>query len=139
MNRPILLLPALLASFLGAVPPAHAQEKPAEPERRSAFQIKDGARNPFWPLGWSPGAVSAPSAAPAPAPAQSIGPEAFNVSLISLGPPHFAVINGKDYSENSKIPVPTGGGVVEVRVMAIRDGFVLLEHNGQPIKVELRR
>ncbi len=140
-NHPELNLCSLVAVLVAALSLAlhlAANDNSTEAERRSSFQIKDPVRNPFWPLGWTPSAVAAP-AAPTPAPTQTISPESFNVSLISLGPPHIAVINGKDYSENSKIPVSTAGGVVEVRVMAIRDGFVLLEHNGQPIHVKLRR
>ncbi len=116
---------------------SHSQTPPAPPSpqktaRTSTFTTGGEARNPFWPVGWIPGqqkTVEVPV----------VAPELFNVTAILLGPPNLAVINGRDYAERDIISVSVGGKQERVRIDAIRDGFILLNHRGRPITVPLNR
>jgi hypothetical protein len=116
---------------------SHAQTpaetaSPQKKLRASTFTTGGEARNPFWPVGWVPGrqkAVEVPV----------VTPELFNVTAILLGPPNLAVINGRDYAERDVISISVGGKEERVRIDAIRDGFILLNHRGRPITVPLNR
>ncbi len=121
-----------LASGLSHAQPAPAPLPAQNKSQKSTFTTGGETRNPFWPVGWAPGqkkVVEVPS----------VSPELFNVSAILLGPPHFAVINGRDYAERDIISLTLGGKEERIRIDAIRDGFILLNHRGRPITVPLNR
>jgi hypothetical protein len=91
------------------------------------------------------------------APKVVLDPDQFSLTSIVLGPPSFAVINGKAYAEGEYIhaaraakasspaagPATTGAASLppgtKVRVARIRDGLVTLDLNGQLTEIQLRR
>ena len=113
---------------------AEKEEKKKDDGRQSYFAGGASTRNPFWPVGWSP----QEKVAAAPVRIQ-VGPESFRLSTIMLGDPPLAVINGRDVTVGDIIPVAVAGRVVSVRVSAIRDGFVVLDHDGKTVLVQLSR
>jgi hypothetical protein len=127
------VLGLLVTTTVNAQPAPAATPAPSPtPVRKSSFTTHGVARNPFWPVGWAPGVKK-------PVEQVTIGPEYFKVTAILLGPPHLAVINGKDYAEGDSISVPVGGKEEKVRIDAVRDGFILLNHRGRPITVPMNR
>ncbi len=142
MNRTKLLIAigVLLLSTLASVQIfANQPETPKEAEATnlSTFPIPTEVRNPFWPVGWVPGR-NAPVEVKQEAPPK-VTTDSFALSAVLLGPPHFAVINGRDYGEGDLVTVPVSGGSATVKVVKIADGFVLLDYEGNPITVEIRR
>ena len=99
--------------------------------KASSFQAPPAdVRNPFWPIGWVPGpAVTAATAAPV----YTVKPEDFVLTTTSVDYPPLAIINGKSYAVGDA--VPAAGGVDTVRVKAIQDGVVLLDHHGRELRV----
>lgn len=126
------LLAPLCLNLQAQTPPADDGQATPAP-RVSTFRLPARPRNPFWAVGWTPQkSVEVDAVAP-------ISAESFILSAILLGPPHYAVINGKDYGEGAIIKTEAEGKPVEVRVVKIVDGFVLLDYRGSGITVELRR
>jgi hypothetical protein len=118
-------------------PLVSSAETPAAPEtRKSSFQTKGPTRNPFWPVGWSP---TTREAVVVKEEVTTISEDSFNLSAILLGPPHYAVINGKDYGEGALIPMEVDGKLAQVQLVKIVDGYVVLNHLGKGITVALRR
>ncbi len=107
-------------------------------KNRSHFAIQDDAHNPFWPIGWvkpAPGVANAPKAAPL-----FLKPESFSVSSISISAgAKCAVVNGKVYGEGEGIPASIDNRKVLVRLVAIKDGGVVIGFGGQGIIVPLKR
>ena len=89
-----------------------------------------GTRNPFWPIGWTPGPVIAATAA---APVYSVKPEDFTLTTTSVDYPPLAIINGRSYAVGDA--VPAAGGADTVKVKSIQDGVVLLDHHGRELRV----
>ncbi|MGF1657162.1 MAG: hypothetical protein ACFCU3_09310 [Verrucomicrobiales bacterium] len=122
-----------------ALVPAHSQEAEVQteeaPERVSAFSAGGIERNPFWPIGWAPGQTPAEPTKPKILVTQ----EQFTITSILLGPPNYAVINGRDYGEEDLVPLSTAQGEITVRIRAIRDGFVLVDYEGEAINIPFRR
>ena len=88
------------------------------------------ARNPFWPIGWTPGPALGTVAV---APVYTVKAEDFVLTTTSVDYPPLAIINRRSYSVGDSIPV--AGGADTVRVKAIQDGVVLLDHHGREIRV----
>lgn len=126
--------PGLSQAPQQSAPPKPPTSQPAIAEqRKSSFTTAGATRNPFWPVGWMPGDGKKVEEVP------TITASLFNVSAILLGPPNLAVINGKDYAEGDTLSIAVGGKEERVRIDAIRDGFLLLNHRGRPITVALNR
>ena len=106
--------------------------------RTSSFQAPPPtARNPFWPIGWTP---SAPTAAAAAAPQFDVKPEQFVVTSVSVDYPALAVINGRTRGVGDRIPLPAADGKEAasketVQVKQILDGQVVLEYRGREMRV----
>jgi hypothetical protein len=111
--------------------------------KHSSFEVPEGARDPFWPIGWQK-PLSEPSAAlPGGAAHVDYGPraDAFVVSSISLDRIPLAVINGKPYGEGDTIVLAVGekkNVLVKVQVFAIRDGMVTLRYQDKNLLCPLR-
>lgn len=88
------------------------------------------ARNPFWPIGWTPGPVVTATAA---APVYTVKAEDFVLTTTSVDYPPLAIINHRSYSVGDTIPA--AGGADTVRVKAIQDGVVILDHHGRELRV----
>ena len=89
------------------------------------------ARNPFWPIGWTPGpAVAAATAAPV----YTVKAEDFTLTTTSVDYPPLAIINHRSYSVGDTLPA--AGGADTVRVKSIQDGVVVLDHHGREIRVQ---
>ncbi len=90
-----------------------------------------GARNPFWPIGWVPSAVLAPTQASVQQ--ADVKAEQFVVTTISVDYPPLAIINGKSYGVGEQIPV-TADRRVFVTVRQILDGVVVLDYQGHELR-----
>ncbi len=105
-------------------------------ENRSSFSPDRGARNPFWPIGWSP-AGEAPAAPTPIAPAPrvvAVPPESLKVTTTLLGSPSLAIVNGKELTVGSMLLVPANGGEAQLRVVRIGDGYVDFDQQGKLIR-----
>lgn len=91
----------------------------------SFFNVKEAARNPFEPIGYT--IVAPPKSGEVPA----CPPDLFNVTSIAWGNPSIAFINGKDYAEGDSVPVP--GQNIKVILKKVSDGQIILEHPNQQI------
>jgi hypothetical protein len=132
MKTPLLVTGCLIA--LGAAT-AHAGDY--QLKNRSDFSIPEEAHNPFWPIGW---VKPAPTASGTRAPQVSLKQDNFFVSSISImDGARCAVINGKVYGEGESIPVRINNAKVPVRIVAIRDGGIVVSYEGQGIEVPLKR
>lgn len=102
----------------------------------SNFEVSNTARNPFWPIGWTP-----TSEEKVVSDGQKVSStawfkkESFTVSSISTGGLPLAMINGRPYGEGDFINMPGG----TVQVSQIHDGTVQLRFEGRTIEVGLRR
>ncbi len=98
---------------------------------RSSFQTDGGpGRNPFLPIGYV--------RAVAPV-AKEVVPEVkAEMFTLSGTMGSEAIINGKIYDLNARVPVPAVGGEVVV-LRRIGDGNVVLDHRGRLITVQLGR
>src|SRR5262249_14379215 len=103
--KPVVLFIALLAI---AAPVVAAPDAPTlEVKNKSSFKMENGARNPFWPIGFKPVAkishVEGDQAGP------EISPTAFSVTSITLGVgKHYAIINGKIMEEGQQFGLLIG-------------------------------
>ena len=114
------------ASAQGTAPPK-ASGKEYTLAKTSSFDAPPAdARNPFWPIGWTPGPVVTAAAA---APVYTVKAEDFVLTTTSVDYPPLAIINRRSYSVGESIPV--AGGADMVKVKAIQDGVVLLDHHGR--------
>ena len=139
----LVAVPALLLSFTlaaglhtafaqgDASVPAKSSGKEYVLTKVSSFNAPPaGARNPFWPIGWTPAPVVAATAV---APVYSVKPEDFTLTTTSVDYPPLAIINGRSYAVGDSIPA--AGGADTVKVKAIQDGVVLLDHHGRELRV----
>ncbi len=90
-----------------------------------------GARNPFWPIGWTPTMVA--GTAQTTAQQIDVKPEQFVVTTISVDYPPLAIINGRSYAVGDQIPV-TADKRVFVTVKQILDGVVVLDYQGHELR-----
>lgn len=107
--------------------------------KRSSFEASSIDRSPFWPIGWSKQAASAPAAVPVDTVDTSfLVPSRFVVTSISIGKIPLAVINGKTYGEGDLIAVTNGPNRVNVQVVAIKDGKVRLRYATKTIETSIQ-
>lgn len=123
---------------------AHAGPEKAgryELKNRSAFHAAEDVRIPFWPIGFQrPAKAGAIVASPAlAAPKIQLEPRHFSVTSILLGSPALATINGRSFGEGEVLPVVSGGERLRVVVRRIHDGGVMLDYEGHPILVPMKR
>jgi hypothetical protein len=98
--------------------------------RRSSFDAPPtAARNPFWPIGWSP--TAAPKAQEAQLDVQA---DAFRLTTTSVDYPPLAVINGRTYGVGEQVPVAGHPGAFVV-VRQILDGVAVLDYQGHQLRV----
>ena len=126
------LLPLLAGTLLGASLCAQSVEELGV-ARRSGFAVSNTARNPFWPVGWTPD--SGKEVAPKVSSSAWFNEASFRLSSIWTGGLPLAMINGRPYGEGDFISMP--GGIVQVN--QIRDGVVQLLFEGRTLEVTIRR
>jgi hypothetical protein len=115
-----------------------ADQPVVELKNKSSFAMENGARNPFWPIGWKPSAVVSNSGNESAA--GDIPLTAFAVSTITLDHgAHFAIINGKTMAEGQQFGLQLGTQTFQITVKRIEDGRVILGRRDQEIIVPLRR
>jgi len=107
-------------------------------KNHSAFNSIDG-RNPFWPVGYTPGtAIAGPQKAAVARPMMT--PEDFVLtSISSFGGTRMATVCGKAVAEGDLVKVNLGGQPVKVQVVRVSDGSVVLRYAGQEVTVVLKR
>lgn len=140
-----LLLVLTLSAALG-MPAAFAQSEtksaPYEVKNKSSFNVKEGSRIPFWPIGWTKEKQVVKSTAPV-VPVEKvflIEPQHFTVTSVLLAHPPLATINKRSFGEGEFLPVQgPNGQPLKVVVKAIRDGGVWLDQSGHQIFVPLKR
>lgn len=116
----------------GAAPVARESGKEYVLAKSSSFKAPPGdTRNPFWPIGWTPGPVVAPTQA---AVVSTVKPEDFVLTTTSLDVPPLAIINGRSYTLRETVPVAPGSSEV-VTVKSIQDGLVVLDHRGHELRI----
>ncbi len=114
---------------------AESPESPVyEIRYRSTFEPEQTARNPFWPIGWTPPKKADPNATPAPQIVQ-VPPGLFRLTSILTGSPAIAMIDGKDYMVGDTIEKNVQNTRVQLKVLAIRDGFVVLGYPGGTVTI----
>ena len=139
MKRSLRLIPLLL---LATAVPTWAQA-PGEfkVKTRSSFTSVDGLRNPFWPIGFAPGAPTPTTdTQAAPPPQTTLKPEDFSLtSITSFQGTRLAMISGKPVGEGDITTIHLGEHRTKVQIIRITDGAVLLRCMGQEITVTLKR
>lgn len=106
-----------------------------EPKHRSQFEEAKVVRNVFWPIGYVPVERGAPQTVATVKPVAKLLADQFVVSSILIGGGlPLAVINGKDLAVGDLLVVEGAS----VQVAAIRDGFVVLRHEGTEIEAPLK-
>ena len=109
--------------------------KPLEIKNKSSFKM--GERNPFWPIGWKPSAVTTSTNTDH---SGEIPPSAFMVSSITIERgTRFAIINGRIIQEGQQFALQMGTSTYQLTLKAIQDGRVVLGRRDQEIVVPLRR
>ena len=105
---------------------------------RSSFNSIEG-RNPFWPVGYAPGAVIV-NPGQTSAPKSLIKAEDFSLtSITSFQGIRMATVCGKSVAEGDLVKVSLGGQPVRVQVVRVTDGSVVLRYAGQEVTVVLKR
>lgn len=121
-----------------AATPAPAAAAPKEPyllKTKSNFQVPEGMRAPYIPIGWVKKDIAGVvTVQPTSRPDES----SFRVTSILLGNPSLALINGRSYEEGQFLRMPRGS-TVRVRVYRITDGQVWLQHETNLFAVPLKR
>ena len=112
---------------------------PLDIKTKSTFQMDNGTRNPFWPIGWKPAARQA-----GPNENEHAGPEipatAFLLTSVAMDRGNkFAIINGKIMQEGQQFGLAMGNQTYQLTVKAILDGKVVLSRHDQEIVITLRR
>ena len=150
-----------------AVPAARAENatsaepapEPYQLKNRSSFaDTAEGARAPFWPIGWVHRKGVSSVVATLVTPKSVLDAASFRVTSILLGSgatPSLAVINGRAYSEGEFLkmprsaapaaPPPAANGApalpmpARIRVQRIVDGSVVLQRGDQTVTVAMQR
>lgn len=108
--------------------------------KHSSFQTLEGARDPFWPIGWTkPSTVAFVSGESAPVEIVP-QPDHFAVTSISLDRIPLAVINGKPYGEGDSLVWLNGSTkkTYKLQIISIRDGAVTLRYDDVKVVCPLR-
>ena len=134
-NAPLFLLTAAAALTMAGTARGQAPAKVSGKEytltHGSSFDAPpNGARNPFWPIGWMPTAAPTQTAT---VQQLDVKAEQFVVTTISVDYPPLAIINGKSYGVNEQIPV-TADRRESVTVKQILDGVVVLDYHGHELR-----
>jgi hypothetical protein len=116
-----------------------AEQAPrAEVDKKSAFNVEENARNPFWPIGWKPAPKGDTKTTEHAGP--DIAASAFVVSSITFDQgTHFAIINGKVMREGQQFALQMGTQTYQITLKSIQDGQVILQRRDQEIVVPMRR
>lgn len=115
---------ALLGMSMAAI-----AETGTETIQYSSFDQRSVQRNPFLPIGWVKDVKVVHRSEPV-----TISPEAFKVtSIVVDSSGGLAIINGKACAPGDVIVTTVGAKREPVRVKEVRDGEVVLFHNGKPI------
>lgn len=129
-----------VASLLAGLHAARAQGPSPLPKesgkeyvlaKSSSFKAPATERNPFWPIGWTPGPVVPVAQA---AVVFDVKAESFALSTTSLDVPPLAIINGRSYTLKDQIPTAPGSPDF-VTVKSIQDGLVILDHHGRELRL----
>jgi len=125
-------------SILAGLTALRAAEQPVvELKNKSSFEMENGSRNPFWPIGWRPVAKIANGADHG---GNDLPATVFVVSTITVEPTgRFAIINGKTMMEGQQFGLQLGAQTYQITVKHIEDGRVILGRRDQEIVVPLRR
>jgi hypothetical protein len=125
-------------SILAGLTSLSAAEQPVvELKNKSTFEMENGSRNPFWPIGWKPVAKITNGADRG---GTDLAPTVFVVSTITVEPSgRFAIINGKTMTEGQQFGLQLGTQTYQITVKRIEDGRVILGRRDQEIVVPLRR
>lgn len=125
-------------SILAGLTSLSAAEQPVvELKNKSTFEMENGSRNPFWPIGWKPVAKITNGADHG---GTDLAPTVFVVSTITVEPSgRFAIINGKTMTEGQQFGLQMGTQTYQITVKRIEDGRVILGRRDQEIVVPLRR
>jgi hypothetical protein len=142
MNAQALKITLAVASLTLTVHSAFAEVASPAPQKyelkkRSAFNLPETTRPPFWPIGWVKKNTTATVAAPS-GPRVNLDEKNFAVTSILTGNPSLAVINGRSYTEGEYLR-SKGKGQPRIRVLRIYDGFVQLQCEDQVVSPKLRR
>jgi len=107
-----------------------------EPKHKSQFEEAKVVRNVFWPIGYVPAKLGGSQTVATAKPVAKLSADQFVVSSILIGGGlPLAVINGKDLAVGDLLVVEGAS----VQVAAIRDGFVVLRHEGTEIEAPLKQ
>jgi hypothetical protein len=109
-----------------------------ELKKRSAFNLPETTRPPFWPIGWTKRSGATPVVTPT-GPKFALDEKSFAVTSILTGNPSLAVINGRSYTEGEYLRTSKSKGLPRIRVLRIYDGFVQLQLGDQVVSPKLRR
>lgn len=101
------------------IPPA-----PYRASTQSTLTISENARNPFWPIGFTP----RPKEEVGQEQLLKIPVEQFRVTSIILDNPSIALINGKDYTVGQFLTANTSVGQVKLLIRKIEDGAVIVQY-----------
>jgi hypothetical protein len=95
----------------------------------------------MWPIGWIRPAGTLPQTTnfKQPFTGFQLQPHHLTVTSILLFGEPLATINGRAFGEGEVLPVYIGDRPIKVTVKAIRDGGVVVEHNGRQIVVPIQR
>lgn len=128
---------ALLFITLSIVGNGAFAQQPAPLEIKNKSSFKMGERNPFWPIGWKPAAVTRSVDSEH---AGEIPPSAFMVSSITIEKgTRFAIINGKIIQQGQQFALQMGTSTYQLTVKSIEDGRVILGRRDQEIIIPLKR
>ena len=98
-----------------------ADEPAIELKNKSAFNVENGSRNPFWPIGFKPTARVAHGGADHAG--GDVPPSAFLVTTITVDPgARFAIINGKAMMEGQQCIEARPADRFEIEIAAIALG-----------------
>ena len=151
----------LAGSLLGAVALQAADAAPEKSEpapepyqlkNRSSFASPgEGARAPFWPVGWVHRKGVSSQVGQVAAAKSLLDEKSFRVTSILLGTgtaPSLAVINGRAYGEGEFLKTARGTApagtaatpaAARIRVQRISDGSIVLQQADQTVTVALQR
>jgi len=134
MKRGFFISLLILAGFTSL---SAAEQPVIELKNKSTFDMENGSRNPFWPIGWKPAAKIANGADHG---GTDLPATVFVVSTITVEPTgRFAIINGKTMTEGQQFGLQMGTQTYQITVKKIEDGRVILGRRDQEILVPLRR
>lgn len=104
-------------------------------ENASSFEPADGVRNPFWPVGWTPPPKGEKEQPVETKTIPTVPPDLFRLSSTLTGQPAIAVIDGRDYMVGQALEKDVQDQTVKFRVLAIRDGLVVLSYAGGTVTI----